>query len=169
MPIINIRNGRRAGVIQLWVAPTTNSAVPKSEVTVPIDQANTIITRAGSIVRIPPSNVSSHIFNPMPCMRARIIPTTVIAKAPHVKATATSVLARASINETPVAPPPVYQSPQTPTEISATSGRMKFHTLASDLYWSPKSCSTEDNGVASYVISIYVVYYLRTDLVSVTK
>src|SRR5699024_1033736 len=124
MPIINIRNGRSAGVIQLWVAPTTNSAVPKSEVTVPIDYANTIITSDVSIVLIPPSNVSSYIFNPMPCMRARIISTTVNAKAPHVKATATSVLARASINETPVEPPPVYHNPQIPTEISATSGRM---------------------------------------------
>src|SRR5699024_5293297 len=147
MPIINIRNGRSAGVIQLWVAPTTNSAVPKSEVTVPIDHANTIITSAGSIVRIPPSNVSSHIFNPMPCMRARIIPTTVIAKAHHVKAIATYVIARAYIYESTVEPSPVYHNSQIPTEISATSRRMKFHTLASDLYGSPKSFSTEDNGV----------------------
>src|SRR5699024_1144751 len=164
MPIINIRNGRSAGVIQLWVAPTTNSAVPKSEVTVPIDHANTIITSAGSIVRIPPSNVSSHIFNPMPCMRARIILTTVIAKAPHVKATSKSVLARTSTNETPVEPSPVYHNHQIPTEISATSGSMKFHTLASDLYGSPKSCSTEDNGVEPSGISFPVVSALRSAL-----
>src|SRR5699024_10613801 len=97
-------------------------------------------------------------------MSTRIIPPAGSANAPHVKATATSVLARASINETPVEPPPVYHNPQIPTEISATSGRMKFHTLASDLYRSPKYCSTEDNGVEPSGISFPVVSALRSAL-----
>src|SRR5699024_11890743 len=84
-------------------------------------------------------------------------PTTVIASAAHVNATATSVSASASINDLPSAPPPVYQSPQIPTLINVTNGKIKLQMLPpSVLKGSPNSFSVEDNGLAPSAINFPV-------------
>src|SRR5699024_3610887 len=158
IPITNTRNGIKAGVIQLSVEFTTYSAVPSTSVTVPIDQASTIIISAGSIVVMPAKIVSSMSLNPTRCNSEITIPTKDMAKAAQVNASATSVSASASIIVLPSAPPPVYQSPHIPTATSVTKGTMKNQTLPpSFLKGSPKSSSTEESGVDPFSINSPVV------------
>src|SRR5699024_4556389 len=64
IPITKTRKGINAGVIQLSVELTTYSAVPSTSVTVPMDQASTIMISAGSIVVIPAKIVSSISLKP---------------------------------------------------------------------------------------------------------
>src|SRR5690625_1929564 len=156
--IINTRKGSSAGVIQASVMDTTYSAVPKTSVTNPIDHAKTMMIKAGTIVLIPPRIVSSISLKPTPWNKAITAPTTVIANAAQVNATATSVSAIASISAFPSAPPPVYQSAHIPTEISVTKGKIKFQILPpSSLKGAPKSFSTYDMGLAPSAINCPVV------------
>src|SRR5699024_745470 len=100
-------------------------------------------------------------LKPTPLRSSITTPTTVIASAAHVNATATSVSASASINDLPSAPPPVYQSPQIPTPINVTNGKIKLQMLPpSVLKGSPNSFSVEDNGLAPSAIN-FPVYSAR--------